>query len=74
MHFVARGRQGFGLAWIDLVGLAIGTGEGRATYIPLGHTSLDACPNLAGQGLRVLAAAPTQPRSHSAASAWWAFA
>ena len=36
----------------SLVGVAVGTGDGRATYIPLGHTSLDACPNLATQGLR----------------------
>ena len=36
----------------SLVGIAVGTGEGRATYVPLGHTSLDACPNLAARGLR----------------------
>ena len=36
----------------NLVGLAIGTGQGRATYVPLAHTSLDACPNVAAQGLR----------------------
>ena len=36
----------------NLVGIAIGTGDGHATYIPLGHTSLDACPNLAEAGLR----------------------
>jgi DNA polymerase-1 len=36
----------------DLVGLAIGTGDGHATYVPLGHTSLDACPNLPAQALR----------------------
>lgn len=36
----------------NLVGLAVGTGDGRAAYIPLGHTSLDACPNLAEAGLR----------------------
>ncbi len=35
-----------------LVGIAIGTGDGRATYVPLGHTSLDACPNLAVKALR----------------------
>ena len=36
----------------NLVGVAVGVGEGRATYVPLGHTSLDACPNLAESGLR----------------------
>jgi DNA polymerase-1 len=36
----------------DLVGLALGTGEGRASYVPLGHTSLDACPNLPMQAVR----------------------
>ena len=35
-----------------LVGLSIGTGDGRAAYVPLAHTSLDACPNLAAQAVR----------------------
>src|SRR5690606_385364 len=35
-----------------LVGMALGTGEGRATYVPLGHTSLDACPNLSITAVR----------------------
>ena len=35
-----------------LVGLSIGTGDGRAAYVPLAHTSLDACPNLAAQAIR----------------------
>ncbi len=30
----------------SLVGLAIGLGEGRAWYVPLHHTSLDASPNV----------------------------
>ncbi|HTV00022.1 MAG TPA: DNA polymerase I [Luteitalea sp.] len=36
----------------SLVGLAIGTGGGQATYVPLAHTSLDASPNLSPQALR----------------------
>jgi len=49
LHIVTDERPAMQAA---LVGVAIGTGEGRATYIPLGHTSLDACPNLAEAGLR----------------------
>jgi len=33
----------------SLIGIALGLGEGRATYVPLAHTSLDACPNVSGR-------------------------
>jgi DNA polymerase-1 len=36
----------------SLVGLSVGTGDGRAAYVPIAHTSLDACPNLAAQSVR----------------------
>jgi DNA polymerase-1 len=36
----------------SLVGLAIGTGDGHATYVPLHHTSLDASPNLPMSAVR----------------------
>ncbi len=36
----------------SLVGLAVATGEGRAAYVPLAHTSLDAMPNLSASSVR----------------------
>jgi len=35
----------------NLVGIAIGTGDSRAVYVPLAHTSLDACPNLSARSV-----------------------
>ncbi len=36
----------------SLIGLSIGTGDGHAAYVPLAHTSLDACPNLSSHAVR----------------------